>query len=1402
MDLTIRDGIAVLNGLKQKRLLPLILRTRCALVVLGCCLSHGAASANVDIWHVNLSGSGLVRFSGPPPADKNAFDVICDAYWGGSGITDHDAWYGPDGPGNHSLCISPTGHGNKWMLSRPTGLACTLDQNIDPITGECGCTVGKVLKNTQCIIPPADCGVGNPCDPASGNKSQTEVDIASDAVTVELVRVYNSAATRDVGFGVGWTSTFHKQLKVDDDRLVVLRDDGRGDPWVKNGGVWSSDPDSPFLMSEDTAGFTLTLRTGNKERYDRSGIIQYEERKSGQKTRYTYDLDGRLITVSGPFGHSFSLTYNSSGRIASVTAPGSRRHRYDYDSYGNLVSVEYPDATMRFYHYEDTDFINYLTGITDENGDRFATYTYDQSGRVVSSEHAQTGGGVPQRRFSFDYSAPPTTVVTDPIGQIWDYRFARNLGISKLTHRTSRGDGKGVTREFDFNNNLVTHTDELGNATVHTYNSSNQRTSTTEGAATPASRTTTFEYLSGELDLVSRVATPSVHGGALREVLTTYDVNLNAVARTTQGFAPNGVRASRVTAFQYNALGQVTAIDGPRTDVDDRTHISYYECNSGGKCGQVASITNALGHTTTFNSYNAAGSPTESIDPVGTITRWTYDARGRVSGIVRQSPNGDAVKATSYRYDGVGQLVGLENADGSVLAYVYDAAHNLRSISDSLNNRVEYGYDPKGNLTWEGSIDQDGAPVRSTAITYDLRDRTLSIDRGGSITRTRHDAAGNLLVVKDPNQNPDTVHQYDARHRLVRTLDKLSNLLTYQHDVQDNLVRVTAANGAQTTFEYDDLGNLLLERSPDRGVISYTYDTAGNMTARVDARGVYTGYDYDALNRITHIDYPGTDQDQSFIYDTCNNGTGRLCQVIDQTGTTRYEYDHYGNIVTHIKDEDGASYVTAYRYDNADRVSQIAYPHGGAVTYRRDDAGRVTDAEFEIDGLSLPVVSNRTYRADGLARSYILGNGLLDSRQYDLQGRLVAQDLGVAFSRSYQFDANGNVLLMSQNTIEDAVNVTASYIYDPLDRVVEESGAAGDSAFTYDPNGNRLTQLKNGLFKAYEIGAASNRQLRANGKEASFDGAGSITSYGNGRHTFVYNLSGRLSKVYKKGVLKAAYLYNAQGLRSRKVKNAARGQNVFMYHYDINGNLIAETKNGRPLRYYLWVDAQPVAQLRLKQSGAALSVKHVTYITTDHLLTPRLGTDEEQNIVWRWDGDSFGQFGADRDPDMDQKNRNIRLRFPGQFHDAESGLFYNWFRYYDPKTGRYLTSDPLGLRGGLNTYIYAKANPQRFADPFGLESAVDWDLPGGPNHCSLSPDRPFSFDFASCCKVHDVCYGTCGVGRDRCDDGFCNCLAASCTKNGIGRALCGRLANLYCSLVRRHGQSWYRKAQRYCSGCD
>jgi len=110
-------------------------------------------------------------------------------------------------------------------------------------------------------------------------------------------------------------------------------------------------------------------------------------------------------------------------------------------------------------------------------------------------------------------------------------------------------------------------------------------------------------------------------------------------------------------------------------------------------------------------------------------------------------------------------------------------------------------------------------------------------------------------------------------------------------------------------------------------------------------------------------------------------------------------------------------------------------------------------------------------------------------------------------------------------------------------------------------------------------------------------------------------------------------------------------------------------------------------------------------------MAPRKALKAIGTVVWTAQYDPFGKATVNEDPDGDGNAITFNVRMPGQYEDVETGLYYNGYRYYSPETGRYLTSDPIGLNGGTNSYLYANANPPRFTDPLGL-AACDglWKL--------------------------------------------------------------------------------------------
>ncbi|UOD27741.1 RHS repeat-associated core domain-containing protein [Massilia violaceinigra] len=182
------------------------------------------------------------------------------------------------------------------------------------------------------------------------------------------------------------------------------------------------------------------------------------------------------------------------------------------------------------------------------------------------------------------------------------------------------------------------------------------------------------------------------------------------------------------------------------------------------------------------------------------------------------------------------------------------------------------------------------------------------------------------------------------------------------------------------------------------------------------------------------------------------------------------------------------------------------------------------------------------------------------------------------------------------------------------------------------------------------------------------------------------------------GGVTTQYRYN--GLGQRAIKSDAAGASTY-FVYNEAGQMVGEYNSaGTPIQETVYLEGMPVAVIKPRASGAE---ENAYYVYADHLATPRVITRASDNkMVWRWDGaNPFGEDPPDENPSR-LGNFSYNLRFPGQYYDKETNLFYNYYRDYDPQTGRYVQSDPIGLDGGINTYTYVAANPISNTDPLGL----------------------------------------------------------------------------------------------------
>jgi RHS repeat-associated protein len=358
--------------------------------------------------------------------------------------------------------------------------------------------------------------------------------------------------------------------------------------------------------------------------------------------------------------------------------------------------------------------------------------------------------------------------------------------------------------------------------------------------------------------------------------------------------------------------------------------------------------------------------------------------------------------------------------------------------------------------------------------------------------------------------------------------------------------------------------------------------------------------------------------------------------------------------------------------------------------------GQVTEVE------TLTVANNMSYAPFGPLTGLTFGNGLVLSRTLDQQYRLTDQTTGTIQDIDFTLDAAGNV-----DAITDWVNTSLSqgFSQDVLDRIDWESGDYGTKSYSYDAAGNRLSRTHGLVTQTLTYTSSSNRLATHDGNAVTLDAAGNTTSDVAQNLSFGYGDHNRMLEAYVGGVLQATYVYNGQGQRVKKVE-ATWQFRTFVYHYGLSGELLGETvydQYGARIGEtdYLWLETLPVAQSQREFSGSTITDDTFVYLHADQLETPRLATDGSGTVVWRWDSDAFGIGAADEDPDLDTNLVTVSLRFPGQYFDAETGLHYNYFRDYDPATGRYVESDPIGLRGGTNTDGYTGSNPRVRIDPLG-----------------------------------------------------------------------------------------------------
>ena len=1100
------------------------------------------------------------------------------------------------------------------------------------------------------------------------------------------------------------------------------------------------------LIKNGDGSWTYWEKSGERKEFDAEGKLTAIVSPQGPKLIFSYDSRGKLPLIGlSPYavdpgtpreiaqefrltrideqdaseqatGRWVSFTYDeNTGRLTTVTDSAARTVQYVQDGIGNLTQVFLPENETQSYSYEDLNDSHNATTLAHRGcstcGTGTTINTYDSEDRVIRQER-----GLHVLSFSYDIPYVQTTVTEETYDD-----------QAQLIHSAAS------IIEFNAFGNPISETDPLGNQTVQvrdsrmnvtrneiwedqggpelvlvyaeekTYDAQDNVLTYTEAAGFPEERTTTYAY--DEYGRLTSITVPSVVDSQENKVSSfTYDANDNVLTRTEQGYLGDGTAFTYTTTYTYDSNGQLETVDGPRTDVTDLTTYTY------DNEGRLASVAQPLNLTTTYTDYTLTGHPQTVTDPNGVATTYTYDSVGRVTSVTVDSDT------TSYTYTSTGKIEQITLPRQNTVSYTYDSLDRLTTITDGLGNTINYTYDSTGNRLKEDIKDPQGTLTKTVAFQYDVLGRLYRVNNpDGNYSEHAYGAIGSRISYKDPKGNPLTNFSYDSLNRLIESIQPDDIHTLHGYDAQDNLDSVTDDNGNTTTYVLDDMGRIYQEISPDTGTTTYEHDPAGNVVAKTDARTIRITYQYDALNRLTFIDFPSPEEtDIDYTYDTCSNGKGRLCRVVDQAGTTDYTYSAKGELLQEDNLILGVNYTTGYQYDDNGNLEVLTYPSGRTVRYVYGTAEQVTDVFTTAPGGAEQTVASSIFHYPfGGIDSMTYGNGLAHTVGYDLQYRVTSIQTGTIQDLTYIPDPNGNVDFIDDNL--DASN-DKDFSYDTLNRLEGATGPWGTLSWTYDNVGNRQSYTDPAGTTNYSYFMGTNRLQALTGatsKTFSYNDVGN-TETEDTRH-FDYNENNRLKQVNDGGVL-GDYTYNGHGER---VVKAVQGTTTIFF-YDQNGTLIGES-DGVNFEEYIYIGRTPIA----RASGQDLF-----FIHTDHLDTPRVMTDIGGVSVWELEVRPFG------DNENITGTATLNLRFPGQYHDDESGMNYNYFRTYRPEFGRYLEADPIGLAGGLELYSYSNNAPTSYTDTLGLK--INVRSPTGPMPPSW--DRPFPPGSDAAAQVE--CYWT------------------------------------------------------------
>ncbi|MGW7076814.1 RHS repeat-associated core domain-containing protein [Streptomyces sp. NPDC054866] len=778
------------------------------------------------------------------------------------------------------------------------------------------------------------------------------------------------------------------------------------------------------------------------------------------------------------------------------------------------------------------------------------------------------------------------------------------------------------------------------------------------------------------------------------------DMRVTTVTTADGRSSRHVVNSACQVVAEIDPLGNTT-----RFEFDERHHLlrrvdalGRTTCFLNDEAGRPIRITRPDGRTVEAE-YNELGLLTVLRLADGSEIQQGFDARGNRTYVI--DPSG---ATTTFSYDDGGRLTTITEPQGNSIAFVCDAAGLPVSVRDALGQTVRSRRDAFGRLT--RLTDAEGATTRMW-WTVDGRP-SRKVGPSGEEESWAYDDEGNCLLHTNAVGH-QTRYEYTHFDLLTARTGPDGARHEFEHDAALRLTKVVGAQGLAWTYEYDEAGRLAAETDFDGRRVGYEHDAAGLLVGRVNASGQRVAYERDVLGRIAAKDAAG----QRTTYE--HDAVGRLLRAESPEVTLEFTRDAMGRTLT----ESVGRGVMSFAYDQVGRRIHRVTPVGAETSYGYDSAGRRTS--MTTAGRTFDF----THDAAGRETLRVLDGGALSLAQcWDDSGRLVEQSLSdgdnaVVQQRTYSYRADGYV-----TGVDDRAGGHRRFDVDAAGRVTAVTAQGWTEGYAYDAAGNQThAAWPEGHARGDAQGAreyAGATLVRAGRVRYEYDRDGRIILKRRVRLSrkpdiwrYAWDAEDRLTEVTTPDGTLWRYRYDPFGRRIAKQRLAPdRATVVEETSFTWDGDTLAEQCTEAPelpspvVLTWDHRGLHPVAQTERRVD--ALTDEEIDSrffaIVTDLVGTPVEMVDEEGAVAWQTRSTLWGCTTWNADA-----TAYTPLRFPGQYHDPESGLHYNRHRHYDPDTGHYVSPDPLGLTPAPNHRSYVH-NPHTWSDPLGLEGDCGTDI--------------------------------------------------------------------------------------------